>query len=116
MYTAIKALLGEKFAPWEIEFSDEDLFGGKKTTKEWNLRWAIDEDERGIYIEYYGIHRGRGHLHGRIYEDGYEEPLEVLKEYIAYCPNIPGDRERSTQAFEIYNRDLMTDLREKRLI
>ena len=71
----------------------------------------MQENENGPYLEYYAIHGTRGHLHERIYSSGKEEQLEVLKQYIAYSPSIPGDRERSAREFENYNRKLMRNLK-----
>lgn len=119
MYRSMKEVFSRKFAPWEITISDDDLFLGNKKVipiREWRLRWIMQKNERGIYIEYYGIHDKRGHIHGKIYDDGVEESLDVLKEYISYSPNIPGDREKSTREFESYNRRLMRELKQKGLI
>lgn len=119
MYHAIKEGFGKKFQPWEITIDEDDLFLGNKKvipTRDWQLVWVMSQDDKGPYIEYYGINGHRGHLHGRIYDNGEEENLEVLKEYIAYSPNIPGDRERQTRNFENYNKRLMKDLKEKGLL
>lgn len=119
MYEGIKKYFCSKFGVWEITIDEKDLFLGNKqmiATRDWRLKWAMQENDNGPYIEYYGINRRRGHLHGRIYEDGKEESLQVLREYIAYSPNILGDRERSTKEFEEYNKRLMEELREKGLL
>ena len=119
MYRSIKEVFSRKFAPWKIRISDEDLFLGNKKiipTREWHLRWVMQENQRGTYIEYYGIHNKRGHLHGRIYENGCEEDLDVLKEYIAYSPTVPGDREKRTREFESYNKKLIKELKQKGLM
>lgn len=119
MYQRMKEVLIKKFGPWNMTISDEALFKMNKKVlpaKEWNLKWIMQENERGRYIEYYGIHKEREHLHGRIYDDGYEEPLAVLQQYIAYSPNILGDKERSMKEFEAYNRHLMNELSKKGLI
>ena len=119
MYRSIKELFSRKFAPWEIKITDDDLFLGNKKiipTREWHLSWIMQENERGIYIEYYGIHGRRGHLHGRIYDNGCEENLDVLKEYIAYSPSVPGDREKRTREFESYNKKLIKELKQKGLM
>lgn len=119
MYRSIKEVFSRKFAPWKIKISDDDLFLGNKKiipTREWHLGWVMQENQRGTYIEYYGIHDKRGHLHGRIYENGCEEDLDVLKEYIAYSPSVPGDREKRTREFESYNRKLIKELKQKGLI
>ena len=115
----IKNLFERIFAPWQITIEDKDLFiGNRKTISDynnWRIKWVLGNDSRGTYLEYYAINANRGHLHGRIYEDGKEEKLEVLKEYIVYSPTIPGDRERSAQEFEIYNKRLIKTLEEKGL-
>ena len=119
MYHAIKEGFGKKFQPWKITIDEDDLFLGNKKvipTRDWQLVWVMSQDDKGPYIEYYGINGHRGHLHGRIYDNGEEENLEVLKEYIAYSPNIPGDRERQTRNFENYNKRLMKELKEKGLL
>lgn len=119
MYRSIKEIFSRKFASWSITVSDEDLFLGNKkriSKKGLHLSWIIQENEKGIYIEYYGIHDRRGHLHGRIYNNGSEEDLEILKGYVAYSPNIPGDREKRTIEFESYNKKLMRELKQKGLI
>lgn len=119
MYHSIKEIFSRKFAPWKIKISDDDLFLGNKKVmpnREWYLRWVMQENQRGTYIEYYGIHDKRGHLHGRIYDNGCEEDLDVLKEYIAYSPSVPGDREKRTREFESYNRNLIQELKYKGLI
>lgn len=113
----IKTLFERIFSPWQITIEDKDLFIGNRQTVsnggEWRIKWVMGKDEKGAYLEYYGINTRRGHLHGRIYEDGREEKLDVLKEYIVYSPSIPGDRERSTREFEMYNKKLIKKLKEK---
>lgn len=119
MYSSIKALFRKKFAPLGINITDEELDLGNKMnipTREWKLRWIVQKNEKGSYIEYYGVHNKNEHLHGRIYDNGIEESLDVLKQYIAYSPNIPGDREKSAQAQERHNKTLMKDLKQKGLI
>ena len=119
MYQSIKEVFCKKFEPWQIKIEEAYFFLGNKQiipTKEWHLRWVMQKNDRGAYIEYYGINGNRGHLHGRIYDDGGEENLEVLREYIAYSPNIVGDRERSTKDFEAYNKRLMNELKSKGLL
>ena len=51
----------------------------EKTDDNWKFNWIVQENDKGAYIEYYGIHAEGIHLHGRIYDDGREEPLDVLK-------------------------------------
>lgn len=116
---SIKQTFCKRFASWQITIDDEELFIGNRKTipsKEWHIKWVIQKDEKGIFLEYYGIHSKKGHLHGRIYDTGEEEKLGVLKEYIAYSPSIPGDRERSTREFESYNKQMMRELKRKGLI
>jgi hypothetical protein len=76
----------------------------------------VEEDENGVYLEYYGMNSRSAHSHVRIYNDGQEKILDVLREYIAYSPNIPGDRERGTREFERYNETVLSILKEKQLI
>lgn len=112
----IKKLFESKFAPWEIKVGEEELFIGNKKTmprKGWRIKWIVGKNERGIYMEFYAVHEQNGHLHERIYESGEEEELDVLKQYIVYEPNIPGDRERSTIEFENYNKGLIKQLEER---
>lgn len=119
MFNNIKEAFGKKFANWEISISDDDLYVGNKVsipTKEWKLKWIMQTNERGTYIEYYGVHNQNEHLHGRIYDDGGEEALDVLREYIVYSPNVPGDREKSANDLEMHNRLLMNELKQKGLI
>nr|WP_302595849.1 hypothetical protein [uncultured Cellulosilyticum sp.] len=115
----IKHLFERIFAPWQITIEDKELFIGNRQTVSngsgWQIKWVMGKNEKGTYLEYYAINLKRGHLHGRIYEDGREEKLDVLREYIVYSPSIPGDRERSTQEFEIYNKRLIKELEEKGL-
>jgi hypothetical protein len=42
----------------------------------------MGRNEKGAYLEYYAISANRKHLHGRIYENGEEEKMDVIKEYI----------------------------------
>lgn len=119
MYRTIKERFHTKFSLEENVLKEEDLvIGNKKTipTKEWLLKMIMQEDENGPYLEYYAIHGTRGHLHERIYSSGKEERLEVLKQYIAYSPSIPGDREKSAREFENYNRKLITNLKKQGLM
>ena len=115
----MKKAFSKKFATYQIAISDDELYLGNKKyvpTKDWKLNWIIDQNERGTYIEYYGIHNRGGHLHGRIYSNGIEESLDVLREYIVYSPNIPGDRKRSLEELESHNRNLMQELKQKGLL
>lgn len=119
MYHTIKERFNAKFSLQESLLKEEELFiGSRKTisTKEWLFKMVLEENESGTYLEYYAIHENRGHLHARIYSSGKEEQLQVLKQYIAYAPSIPGDRERSAREFENYNRNLMTNLKKKGLM
>ncbi|WP_054741674.1 hypothetical protein [Cellulosilyticum ruminicola] len=115
----IKNLFERIFAPWQITIEDKELFVGNRRTiadcNNWRIKWVVGNNDKGNYLEYYAINSTRGHLHGRIYENGKEEKLEVLKEYIVYSPTIPGDREKSAQEFEIYNKRLIKYLEEKGL-
>lgn len=118
MYREIREIFCKKFKLWNITIEEKDLFLGNRKVvphREWILHWVMQQDEKGPYVEYYGINGRRGHLHGRIYDNGEEEELEVLREYIAYSPNIEGDKERSMRAFEEYNKRVMADLKEKGL-
>ena len=119
MYNEIKEVFNKKFKAWEVLDSKEGLYLGddeKIINKNWKLNWVMQENEKGTYIEYYGIHHDGMHLHGRIYDDGTEESLSVLKEYIAYSPNIPGDREKGAAEWENYNGTLMKELKKKGLL
>ncbi len=119
MYNMIKERFNRKFPSAESLLSEEDLFVGNKKTipaREWLLKVVMQENEDGPYVEYYAIHGTRGHLHERIYSSGKEEQLEVLRQYIAYSPSIPGDRERSARDFESYNKRLMRDLEKQGLM
>lgn len=119
VFNNIKETFTRRFANWKISISDDDLYVGNKVsipTKEWKLKWIMQTNERGTYIEYYGVHNRNQHLHGRIYDDGAEEALDVLKEYIMYSPNTPGAREKSAKDLDMYNSMLMNDLKKKGLI
>lgn len=119
MYSNIRKAFRKKFGEWKIDLSEEDLFLGSKMTiptREWKLSCIIQENEKGTYVEYYGIHNKIEHWHGRIYDDGEEESLDILREYIMYSPNIPGDRERSARDLEIHNKMLLKELEQKGLI
>lgn len=109
----------EKFGLWDITINDEDVFVGNKKTipnGEWRLKWVVQKDERGVFLEYYGVHYLHGHLHEKIYEDGQEERLDALRQYIAYSPNIPGDREKSLREFEKHNTKIIQELERKDLL
>lgn len=119
MYRNIKESFSRKFGLWKIDISEHELFLGNKKiipTKDWHLSWIMQENEKGPYVEYYGIHNKGEHLHGRIYQNGAEEELDVLREYIAYSPNVPGDREKRTREFESYNQRVMRELKQKGLL
>ncbi len=119
MYNIIKKNFCKKFASAENALDENELFVGNKKTmsvRDWLVKWVIQENEKGTYMEYYAIHDTREHLHERIYGDGNEEKLEVLKQYIVYSPNVPGDRERSTRDFETHNRRLIYELKQKGLM
>ncbi len=115
----IKNLFEKIFLPWKITIEDEELFIGNRKTidisKEWQVKWVMGRNEKGTYLEYYAMSVNRKHLHGCIYENGREEKMEVIKEYIMYSPSIPGDREKSMKEFESYNRELIRSLQEKGL-
>lgn len=115
----IKKTFCKKFEPWNITINENEVFVGNKKTipsRACHVKYSIQENEKGIFLEYYGIHSSKEHLHGRIYQDGKEEELEVLRQYIAYSPSVPGDRERSDLDFEKYNRRVMSELKQKGLI
>lgn len=114
----IKKQFCKRFALWKMEIKEEDVFVGNKinlVNDEWHMKCIVSEDNKGVFLEFYGIHKRQGHVHERIYEDGRGEKLEVLQEYIAYTPSIPGDRERKAREFERYNHHLMTELKGKGL-
>lgn len=111
----IKQLFCKKFAPWKITIKEEEIFVGNKKKiphQEWNIKWVVRKDNKGLFLEYYGIHKSQGHLHGRIYTSGEEEKLDVLKQYITYAPSVLGDREKSAREFESHNKKLMIELKE----
>lgn len=115
----IKEVFSKTFEPWHITIDEADVFVGnnKSIPKEgWRLKFVVEEDEKGMFLEYYGMHTRNGHAHVRIYTDGKEEKLDVLQEYIAYSPSIPGDRERGTSEFRRYNQRILSELKEKQLI
>ncbi len=119
MYKIIKEKINSKFDIVEDVLTEEDLYVGNKKiipTQGWILRMIMQEDEQGKYVEYYATHTAGGHLHERIYSDGKEEQLDVLRQYIVYSPNIPGDRERSARDFEKYNRKLLGELMRRGLM
>lgn len=115
----IKEVFSQTFEPWHISIDEDDVFvGNNKSIPKagWTIKYMVDEDERGMFLEYYGIHTRNGHAHGRIYTNGEQEKLDVLKEYIAYSPNIPGDRERGKIEFKMYNQRVLSELRQRQLI
>ncbi len=115
----IKEVFSKKFEPYRITIDEREVFVGNKKKipqGEWVIRFIIEEDDKGVYLEYYGMNSRSIHMHGRIYTDGQEQMLDVLKEYIAYRPNVPGDRERGTQEFERYNAKVINMLKEKQLL
>lgn len=119
MYQQMREMFSNKFKLWGIEIEESELFMGNKKymlKNNWHLRWMMGKDATGTYLEYYAINDKYGHLHGRIYENGREEQLNVLQQYIAYAPSIVGDRERCIREFEIYNKGLMSDLKKKGLL
>lgn len=115
----IKEVFSKTFEPWHITIDENDVFiGNHKFIPQsgWNIRFIVEEDEKGTFLEYYAIHTRNEHIHVRIYTDGREEKLEVLQEYIAYSPTIPGDRARGTNEFRSYNQRVLSELRKKKLI
>lgn len=115
----IKEQFCKRFANWEMEIDETDVFVGNRITvpnKEWSMKCIVGKNEEGIFLELYGIHQRRSHVHERIYESGRVEKLDVLQEYIAYVPSIPGDRECKTMEFERYNYALMKELKGKGLL
>lgn len=115
----IRETFSKRFATSRITIEETDIFIGNKKeipAKEWKLKFIIDRDERGIFLEYYGTSIRDVHVHVRIYDNGNEEILDILKEYVAYHPNIPGDFERAVGEFKIHNQRILDSLREKQLI
>ena len=119
MYNIIKERFNSKFDIVDDALTEEDLYVGNKKiipTQGWILRIIMQEDELGTYVEYYATNTIGCHLHERIYSDGTEEQLDVLRQYIVYSPSIPGDRERSARDFENYNRRLISELKSRGLM
>jgi len=115
----IKEIFSKTFEPWCITIDETDVFVGNRKVLpkgEWKIRFIVEEDERGIFLEYYGMNFRNMHLHVRIYNDGQEQMLDVLQEYIMYRPIIPGDRERGRREFERYNHKVLNMLKEKQLL
>ncbi|WP_069999843.1 hypothetical protein [Cellulosilyticum sp. I15G10I2] len=115
----IKEVFSKKFETCSITIDEADVFVGNKKKipqKDWTIKFVVDEDERGIFLEYYGMNSRNIHMHGRIYNDGQEQILDVLQEYIAYRPNVPGDRERGTKEFERYNEQILNRLKKMQLL
>ncbi len=115
----IKEVFSKTFEPWCITIDETDIFVGNRKflpEREWKIKFIVDQDEKGVFLEYYGTNSKSMHLHKRIYTDGYEQALDVLQEYIVYRPAVPGDRERGTREFERYNTKVLNSLREKQLI
>lgn len=115
----IKEALSKKFDSRCINIEEIDIVVGNKKQlpkTEWKINFIVEQDEKGVFLQYYGIHSRNIHVHERIYDDGQEQILDVLQEYIAYCPSVPGDKERKTQEFERYNKTLLTTLKKKQLL
>ena len=115
----IKEVFSKTFEPWRITIDETDVFvGNKKEIPQggWKIKFVVEEDENGMFLEYYGMNSREMHTHARIYDDGQEEILDVLREYIAYRPTVPGDRERETKEFERYNQGMLSLLKQKQLI
>lgn len=115
----ITEVFSKTFEPWHITIDEKDLFIGNKKVLpkgEWTIRFVVEEDERGMFLEYYGMNARDAHSHARIYTDGEEQSLDVLQCYIAYSPTVPGDRERGTREFEKYNSRVLSTLKQKQLI
>lgn len=64
------------------------------------VRWVFGEGERGTFLEFYSFHRVSGDLHGRIYEDGTVEGLDVLETALP----ISGDPDEDSRRLEALNR------------
>ncbi len=112
-------IFSETFKLWRITIDDKDVFPGNQRYiphRIWEITFIVQQDDRGIFLEYYGMNERGEHRHVRIYESGEEELLEVLQQYIRYSPNIPGDKERGTREFERYNSRILQDLRDKGLL
>ena len=120
MYNVIEKKFNEKFPELVSSLTESEIFKGNKKTimgAGWYIKLAVQEEKSDrMYVEYYGVYNEQYHTHVRIYNDGAEESLETLKQFIAYAPSVPGDRERSTKDFILYNRDLMNELKFKGLI
>ena len=82
---------------------------------DWKIRWLVGENDKGIYLEYYGIRKCREYLHERIYRSGEMERLEILREYMAYLPSLPGAREKRIKDVESYNTKILHVLRKRGL-
>ena len=120
MHGIIEKKFNERFPEVICSLTEEEIFSGNKKTimgAGWFIKLAIQKEKTNrIYVEYYGVYNDQYHTHARIYNDGAEESLETLKQFIAYSPDVPGDRERSTKDFASYNRELMNQLQCKGLI
>ena len=120
MYSLIEKKFNEKFPELVCSLTESEIFDGNKKTimgSGWCIKLSVQEEKTDrLYVEYYGVYNERYHTHVKIYNDGAEESLKTLKQFIAYSPNVPGDRERSRRDLATYNRELMSELKYKGLI
>ena len=115
----IPEVFSKTFEPWYIKIDETDIYLGNKKViplGEWKIKFVVDQDENGIFLEYYGMNSRKVHSHGRIYYDGQEQRLDVLREYIEYRPTVPGDFERGMKEFQKYNEKVINQLRAKGLL
>ena len=120
MYNVIEKKFNEKFPELICSLTEAEIFDGNKKTimgAGWYIKLVVQEEKMDrLYVEYYGVYNDKYHTHVKIYNDGAEESLQTFKQFIAYAPNVPGDRERSAKDFTNHNRELMQELKYKGLV
>ena len=115
----IAEVFSKKFEHSRMIVDETDIFIGNKKEipqGDWRIKFVVDQDENGLFLEYYGTNSRKMHAHGRIYNNGQEERLDVLQEYVAYSPDVPGDLERSEREFRNHNERVLSHLRQKQLM
>lgn len=113
---AVISSFNEGFAQWGITFPTGESFEpgrvGVISMRGWTIKFLIDHDENGWYIDYYATHRMTNDQHKRLYANCNAKTLPAI-ETLRPASDDPEMDHRMQAAFDAKQQETMRMLNEK---
>jgi len=108
-------LFNRSFAHWRIELEPSHLGPGQRgfiSSQGWAIWVLFEEDEEGVYLDYYAAHRMTTDCHIRLRPDGASESLPAIST-MRLLSEDPVENARLGEEFVRHNRETNALLRDK---